>query len=683
MAGGRDWTVFTHPLKRRLMSNTVPYAGSLRIAGCAGWLVMIAGLLVMLGWVTGNERVLQVMPAWTPMVPATAVSFVLAGGALVAITRAMTRTGPAEGAGDDGERWRRLAMVLGFVVAVIGARRLAYYAMGWPTMADMLGFTQHVGPGQMAFTTATGFFLAGVALVVTARKKFFGIEQAIAGLVFFIGWAGLVRYLYGGSTESWFFLMAANTAFLFSVLGMGIFFARPDAGLVRVWNGQSGGSTLARGMLPTAILLPVIAGWVRLEGERAGWYGLETGLTLFALSNVLVFAAITWHTASRLHSEDLRRAEAEKAGRGERMFSEGLLDSLPGVFYLYDREGRFLRWNHKFEEVTGYGAGEIARMRPQDFFEPEEHAALAERVGRVFAEGRGDLQASFRAKNGTLTPYYFTGVRVELNGEPCLAGVGIDIGERLRAERKVYELNAELEQRVAERTAELEAKNRELETFTYSVSHDLKAPLRGIDGYSRLLLEDYEDKLDEEGRRFLHSVRRAAGQMGQLIDDLLSYSQLERRAVQPVRVALRTLVSDLLAQYEEEVTRRGVTLSVDVPDIDVWADLNGLTQSLRNLIDNALKFTKSAPAARIEIGGREEVDSCTIWVKDNGVGFEMKFAERIFDIFQRLHRAEDFPGTGIGLAIVRKAMERMGGRAWALSLPGQGATFYLTIPKRT
>lgn len=670
------------PLKRSRMSNTVPYAGSLRIAGCAGWLVMAAGLLVMLGWVTGNELILQVAPAWTPMVPATAVSFVFAGGALVAITLAMTRAGQAERDG-DAERWRRLAMALGLVVALIGARRLVYYVMGWPTTGDMLGFAPHVGPGQMAFTTATGFFLAGGALAVTARRQFFGIEQAMAGLVFFIGWAGLVRYLYGGSTESWFFLMAANTALLFSVLGLGIFFARPDAGLVRVWNGQSAGGTLARGMLPSAVLLPVVVGWVRLEGERAGWYGLETGLTLFALSNVLVFTAITWHTATRMHREDMRRIEAEQAGRGERMFSESLIDSLPGAFYLYDKQGRFLRWNHKFEEVTGFSSAEIARMHPADFFEPAEQPVLAERMGRVFAEGRADMEAEFRAKDGTLRPYYFTGVRVELNGEPCLAGVGIDIGERRRAERKVYELNAELEQRVADRTAELEAKNRELETFTYSVSHDLKAPLRGIDGYSRLLLEDYEDKLDEEGRRFLHSVRRAAGQMGQLIDDLLSYSQLERRAVQPVRVALRSLVTDLLTQYEEEVTRRGVTLSVDVPDIDVWADLNGLTQSLRNLIDNALKFTKSAPAAHIEIGGREEVDSCTIWVKDNGVGFEMRFAERIFDIFQRLHRAEDFPGTGIGLAIVRKAMERMGGRAWALSLPGQGATFYLTIPKRT
>jgi PAS domain S-box-containing protein len=663
------------------MPHVVPHARSLRIAGFTGWLVLAAGLLVMFGWLTDERRVLQLASSWTPMVPATAVSFVLAGGALVAITRAMARAGQGDEAA--AERWRKTAIGLGAVVAVIGARRLVYYTAGWTTTGDMLGFVPFVGPGQMAFTTAVGFFLAGVALVVTAQKRFFGIEQALAGLVFFIGWAGLVRYLYGGSTDSWFFLMAANTAFLFAVLGLGIFFARPDAGLVRVWNGQSAGSTLARGVLPTAILLPVVAGWVRLEGERAGWYGFETGLTLFALSNVVIFAALTWHTASRLHREDQRRMEAEQAGRGERMFSQGLIDSLPGVFYLYDREGRFLRWNNRFEVVTGYEAAEIARMRPQDFFPAEEHAALTERVGRVFTEGRADLQGNFLSKDGALTPYYFTGVRVELNGEPCLAGVGIDISERLRAERKVYELNAELEQRVAARTAELEAKNRELETFTYSVSHDLKAPLRGIDGYSRLLLEDYEDKLDEEGRRFLHSVRRAAGQMGQLIDDLLAYSQLERRAVQPVRVALRSLVADLLTQYEEEVTRRGVALSVDVPDIDVWADLSGLTQSLRNLIDNALKFTKSAAAARIEIGGREEVDSCTIWVRDNGVGFEMKFAERIFDIFQRLHRAEDFPGTGIGLAIVRKAMERMGGRAWALSLPGQGATFYLTIPKRT
>lgn len=270
---------------------------------------------------------------------------------------------------------------------------------------------------------------------------------------------------------------------------------------------------------------------------------------------------------------------------------------------------------------------------------------------------------------------------LELRGEPHAIVTLADITDRRRAERAIAELNANLEKLVAQRTTELQAKNRELETFTYSVSHDLKAPLRGIDGYSRLLLEDHSAQLNEEGKRFLGAVRRASVQMGQLIDDLLTFSQLERRKLRPGKLRLVTAFEPLLAAMAPEVEQRGVDLRVEIPEGEVLADPEGLAQVVRNLLDNALKFTRDARPPVIEIGGREEGAVFTLWVRDNGIGFDMKFTDRIFDIFQRLHRVEEFPGTGIGLAIVRKAMERMGGRVWAESRPGEGATFYIELPK--
>ena len=252
---------------------------------------------------------------------------------------------------------------------------------------------------------------------------------------------------------------------------------------------------------------------------------------------------------------------------------------------------------------------------------------------------------------------------------------------RRRAREALARLNSELEERITARTAALKEKSRELETFAYSVAHDLKAPLRGIDGYSRLLLEDHATALNDEGRSFLKTIQGSTEEMSQLIDDLLEYSRLERREFKPNRVELGPLIELIVEQKKREVTVSSVDFVVNVNRGTVTADPNGLTQSLRNYVDNAVKFSGKVSQPRVEIGSQETLNNCVVWVRDNGLGFDMKYHDRIFNIFQRLSPNEEYPGTGIGLAIVRKAMERMGGRAWAESQPGQGATFYLEIPR--
>jgi signal transduction histidine kinase len=252
---------------------------------------------------------------------------------------------------------------------------------------------------------------------------------------------------------------------------------------------------------------------------------------------------------------------------------------------------------------------------------------------------------------------------------------------RRRAREALDRLNAELEERIAARTTALNEKSRELETFAYSVAHDLKAPLRGIDGYSRLLLEDHAAALNEEGRSFLETIHGSSEEMSQLIDDLLEYSRLERREFKPDRLDLGPLITLIVEQKKREATESAVDFVVNVNGGSVVADSNGLTQSLRNYLDNAVKFSSKVSQPRIEIGSRETINNLVVWIRDNGVGFDMKYHDRIFNIFQRLNPNEEYPGTGVGLAIVRKAMERMGGRAWGESQPGEGATFYLEIPK--
>jgi len=242
----------------------------------------------------------------------------------------------------------------------------------------------------------------------------------------------------------------------------------------------------------------------------------------------------------------------------------------------------------------------------------------------------------------------------------------------------VREHASTLEQRVAERTAELEAANKELEAFSYSVSHDLRAPLRAVDGYARILEEDHAPRLDDEGRRLLGVVRDGSRQMGQLIDDLLAFSRLGRQPVAKAAVNMTALARAAL----DELRSEHASAQIDLEELPAaQGDPGLLKQVWANLVGNALKYSAKNPQPRIVISGRINGGGCEYVVRDNGVGFDMKYADKLFRVFQRLHRAEDFQGTGVGLAIVQRVLARHGGRAWAESAPGAGASFHFSLPR--
>jgi PAS domain S-box-containing protein len=403
---------------------------------------------------------------------------------------------------------------------------------------------------------------------------------------------------------------------------------------------------------------------------------VEISVCDFRLKDRKVVCTFIRDITERLRMDEMVRQERDRA--------RTYLDMAGVIMIVINTDQTIALINKNGCEVLGYPEGEIVGRNWFDHFLPP---ASREEIKKVFS----------RLMAGEIAPveYFENTVLTRAGDERLIAwhnkiltdesgriyaslSSGEDITERRQAEDEIRRLNAELERRVRERTIQLESSNKELEAFVYSVSHDLRAPLRSIDGFSLALLEEYGGRLDERGRHYLDRVRSAAGQMGLEIEDLLKLSRLTRSEMIFADVNLSRLVENIAAELNESRPDRAVDWII-APGVTADGDARLLEVALRNLLENAWKFTSKHPSARIEFGVRERDGQPVYFVRDDGAGFDNAFAGKLFGVFQRLHRFEEFEGTGVGLAMVQRIIRRHGGSVWAEGAVERGAAFYFTL----
>jgi PAS domain S-box-containing protein len=382
-----------------------------------------------------------------------------------------------------------------------------------------------------------------------------------------------------------------------------------------------------------------------------------------------------------LREQMAEREQAVEALRESEERFRTLFDSLPVGAVLIDPNSlHFPLFNETAPRNLGYTREEFAEVGLLDIEILHDEALIRQNMARFVSGEKLEFETELRTKAGEPRDVLVRGQGLHAGEEPLALAIWMDITERKQAEQEIRALNAELEQRVMQRTAELEESNKELEAFSYSVSHDLRAPLRAVDGFSNALLKGYLDRLDERGQDYLRRVRAAAQRMAQLIDDVLGLSRAGRAEMHPQRVDLSAMVREILDDLRKSQPERKVEAQIE-PDMAVTADPHLIRIALDNLLANAWKFTANRDLARIHVGSVEQDGERVYFVRDNGAGFDPRYADKLFSPFQRLHSEAEFPGTGIGLALVQRIIRRHGARIWAEGAVDEGAAFYFTLPE--
>jgi PAS domain S-box-containing protein len=656
---------------------------------------IVAGGSVLLGWALSVETLKRVLPGLVAMNPVTALCFIALGVSL------WLRRTPA-----PATRARLIGQVAAWVVLAIAVARLATYVAGLDLALDRVLFSASLEqdsagiPNRMAPNTATLFAVLAVALLLmdyTTKRRWRPTEwlalacasmALLATLGYFFGAGSLYRVQF-------FIPMAANTSAAFLVVAIGVLAARPHEGLISVITTNAAGGVMARRMMLGAIGITLVFSVARLQGEQLGLFDTQFGVALMTSLTIFMLVGYIWWIARALNNVDATRRGADlllraahEQLREQHQLMKTILDSVGEGIAVCDTNERFIVFNPAAEALTGYGPAEGDSSHWQKHYGlfkpdkttpyPTDEIALSMALRGESVDEQEQFLRNEHVPNGRFVSVSARPLRSA--GGALRGGVVVfrDITERKHAEQRLRAFNSEMERCVEERTRELARTVAQLQQFAYVASHDLQEPLRMVTSYLQLIDRRYRNKLDDTAREFINFAVDGAARMKQLITDLLDYSRVESKAGTFRRIDTVSLLNDVMHMLEPLIEEAGAQITLSNLPV-VVGDLSQLRQVFQNLLGNSLKF-RGEGQPNIHVTAEPTGDGWAFVVRDNGIGLDPEHAERIFEMFQRLHGRESYPGTGIGLAICKKIVERHGGRIWVESEPGAGATFRFTLP---
>jgi signal transduction histidine kinase len=648
-------------------------------------IICLSAVATLCGWLFALPALRSLIPGAVEMKVNTALAFLLAGIALYILLR---RGSPLA---------EKAAIAFACAAAAIGAATLSEYVFGWQLGIDQFLIRDTANaynpmPGRMSPVSAVAFVAAGIALASMARPALRGMTVLAAAALLAISSISLLGYLWNAGdviTDRWLPPVALNTALCFALLATAILLGLPRASAI----------PRAMGLDLRRVEIKVLAGFLVALALLilAGGYTYTTSVA-FADS-------VEWVA----HTQEVRVSLAELSG------SVANAELAQRDFLLTAEPGR----KDVFEQLIAESTARLELLRTLVRDNPSQRANLAALRSAVtrrievmrdaftafdhfgVAAARAVVSAARRTGGGSAADILAQARRMDevearllrerqaasehnrvitfISLVITLALATVLFMGLFRGIRGEMKMRENLDQELQAKAKLLEESNQELESFSYSVSHDLRAPLRAIDGFALMIEEDYLARLDGEGRRYLAVIRENTKRMGALVDDLLAFSRLGRQAVAKSAVNVDALVREVLDEALRDHKGRPPVIQIEPLPI-AHADRGLLRQVWTNLISNALKYCSNAEQPTITLSGQRSATECAYAIKDNGVGFSMDYVEKLFGVFQRLHRADEFEGTGVGLAIVHRIISRHGGRIWAEGKVNQGAVFSFALP---